>query len=72
MMGEDVSWMMRIFVLMEFTVTIAMLGASLFLIYLLVLRKRIFPKAFIIFLLGGIVLAIVGLATTLALSLIHI
>ncbi len=65
-MGEDVSWLSRIFVLIEFAVTIAMLAASLYLIYLLISRKRSFPKFFTAFLLGGIVMAIVGLATTLA------
>lgn len=51
-------------VFLEFLVTTAMLAASLWLLYLLQKRSRAFPRAFEGFLIGGIVMGIVGVMTT--------
>jgi len=65
-LGDDTSFGIAMAVLAEFVVTIAMLAASLWLVYLLLSRHKRFPGDFITFLIGGIVMALVGLATTAA------
>ena len=66
MMAENTAWTTGLLVVLEFAITAAMLATSLCLIYLLLRRKRFFREAYVTFMLGGVLMAFVGLSTTLA------
>jgi len=62
--GDETPLDLGLTVFLEFIVTTAMLAASLWVLYLLYNRKPAFPRAFVAFLLGGIVMGVVGVLTT--------
>lgn len=68
MLAENTPVTTGLLVVAEFAVTAAMLGASLYMIHLLLRRRAFFREAYVTFMLGGVklLMAFVGLATTLA------